>query len=590
VPWLYKPFFEHPRLTALLFYVIAVLGVHGSALPEMSDSLFGGGLAAHVVVWELDWAWRLARGAASLAAPELFFPLGTPVIYLSPLLLALSLPLTASLGAATAFNALFLLSYLAAAFCMYLLAEHLLGEGLHAWLAGFLFAFSHYSLTQHVIGQLQETLIFVLPLLALALLRYSAKPDRQATALLCGAIALTVTASAYIAFAALGVLAPTLMIAQWRHANVAQRRALVPGWAAAGLVAGIVGLLGYLPVLLHATQLSGGQGTHALSVLSLVDYPFWHPAPWAKALRSLSSGFAIDTPSLARAGLSNRTSPERLLGFLSVTVMALTVLGGYARSLPRRWLVLGASAFILSFGATLSVTFAPSAVPLPYALFTHIPGLAMFRSPARMMALVWMVCALLAGGGFAYATRKLDWAKRWGILVMLVGFYSKETALSAAGSRWVTLNDEPVYAHIAAHPGPVLELPVALKKDGELSINAEVFMTGQLQHRSPLVVARPTRYSTRSLALLMSHDFVYELTHPETLSALRNNPPLKERRRKLIREGRVLLKAQGIRYIVLHRADGFFSPTVLNEYTALLDAALGPPTLTQPNGLTLYAL
>lgn len=71
--WIYKPLHRRPFLTAMLFYLVIVLTIHGNILSALRDSIYGNALAGGVVVWEIDWAHR--------------FFIGTPVIYLSPLLL-----------------------------------------------------------------------------------------------------------------------------------------------------------------------------------------------------------------------------------------------------------------------------------------------------------------------------------------------------------------------------------------------------------------------------------------------------------------------------------------------------------------------
>jgi hypothetical protein len=164
--------------------------------------------------------------------------------------------------------------------------------------------------------------------------------------------------------------------------------------------------------------------------------------------------------------------------------------------------------------------------------------------------------------------------------------------VASAAKVATPLDRGPIYAALRADvsDGAVLELPAAIGRNGEVTLNVQEFMLHQPLHEKPLVVGRPPRHRRASVAFCEETDVVYELTHPWTLGPLAADPTLKARRRWLVAQGRSILTSHRIRYIVFHANDDFFPLSERQAYARFLNDALGRPAIVQPNGTVLFRI
>ena len=180
------------RLGVPAAFLLLALLANKDLLALLGSDHLAGGWVSGSFVWEFSWIaerLRLGECAAAWFTRDILFPVGSRVIVESPLALALALPLERCLGAAWAFNLLWLASYPAAGWAMYALALRLTSNARASFLAGFLFMFSHYSLTQHRLGHLHETMIFLLPLFLLRFLIFRQEEGKRVFFLLAAASA-----------------------------------------------------------------------------------------------------------------------------------------------------------------------------------------------------------------------------------------------------------------------------------------------------------------------------------------------------------------------------------------------------------------
>ena len=89
-----------------------------------------------------------------------------------PLPAVLLSPVTIPFGSVVSFNLLAFLAPATAAWTAYLLTRHLTGAIFPSLVAGFLFGFSPYEINMLSAGQLDLSLVFVLPLLAYLVVRH----------------------------------------------------------------------------------------------------------------------------------------------------------------------------------------------------------------------------------------------------------------------------------------------------------------------------------------------------------------------------------------------------------------------------------
>lgn len=161
VEMLARPFFRH--LLALAGYVAATVAFMWPLPARLSTSLTGPPTGdTGVYVWNV-WLFQhelLDHGGFPFLTTQVF-SLGPQVDLAqhnyTPLAGLIGVPLVPLFGVVTAFNLIYLLNLVLAAYVMYLLARDVVGHGWPAWLAGLMFAFApalvargtaHFSLVE----------------------------------------------------------------------------------------------------------------------------------------------------------------------------------------------------------------------------------------------------------------------------------------------------------------------------------------------------------------------------------------------------------------------------------------------------------
>jgi hypothetical protein len=163
-------------------------------------------------------------------------------------------------------------------------------------------------------------------------------------------------------------------------------------------------------------------------------------------------------------------------GLLALLLGFWGVIRGSGRT---RWffLLLLAAAFVLSLGPRLYLAPGQPAgldATLPYAwLYAIVPGLKALRAPVRFDAVAMLALAVLAGYGTASLLRPGTTARRWrraGLVLLLAGLVVLESWVwPAAHVVPVAAGDTipPVYLWMADQSeGPILELPMAFTPGG----------------------------------------------------------------------------------------------------------------------------
>lgn len=591
---------RYPWILALVAYTLIVLIVHAKVVTDFGSRIIGGNLVGGIFIWEFSWFKKAFFNLAQLNpffTKDLMFPVGTPIILESPLLIGLSLISQIILDPYSTYNLLFLLSYIAAGLSMYFLAFHLTKNELASFLSGYLFMFSHYSLTQHQLGHLHESMIFFVPLTFLGLLGFWKDHSKKSLYLFfIGAVG-TCLSSTYISFESLFLGVPTFLIFNWVRTDVENKKQKCQQILLILLGVALIGLFAYWPVFVHRAQLTGGSDSYSLSILSFFDYPAWHPNKIIQIFRGWTSGFidkgALDSGTyIGRTTAAVKASPENLQGFFGLTLLLLFASGFRLKVFRGQgfWIALCALGVMMSLGPYLQFAYSDNHIPLPYIVFAKLPIFEMFRAPSRMILLTWLGVSVLSAFVFGRmeSIMRKSWIKIFFLAVVLAAF-SWEMGLMAIGDLYATVPIDSAYKRLKSDPvpGAVLEIPVSFNRALGVSLNAEKYMLAQPLHGRPLVVGRPARYSEESLSFCNGTDFVYELTHPITISQLYS---LKDRFQYLKSNGREILKKSGIRYVLFHSEDNFFSREVLSLYGQLLGDILGPPILVDQNGVAVYEL
>ena len=126
-----------------------------------------------IPIWSFAW-WlhAIEHGQNPLVTHAVWAPSGLDLVWVNtvPALSVVFAPLTALIGPVASFDVAAVLLPALSAFTAFLLCRHLTGRFWPSLVGGYLFGFSDYEL-QHVLGQPQLTAAFVVPLIALAIVR-----------------------------------------------------------------------------------------------------------------------------------------------------------------------------------------------------------------------------------------------------------------------------------------------------------------------------------------------------------------------------------------------------------------------------------
>lgn len=261
------------------------------------------------------------------------------------------------------------------------------------------------------------------------------------------------------------------------------------------------------------------------------------------------------------------------MGFFGLGTWALLAAGARAGAWRGRgqWVALGLAGLLLSLG----------------------PSLGLLRAPARFILLAWTAACVLAAYSFAQLESRLrrPWMKAVAA-ALVCALYAWESGVTAAACGEKMLWGGAYEALLQdAAPGALLELPAGVSASGQITLNVERFMAPQRRHRRPLVIGRPPgRYTLESLAFLQETDLVFEFAHPQAMLKLYGDPALAGRLKTLERTGRRTLSKAGIRAVLLHTDDAFFSEEVLDAYKRLLRQVLGEPRLIDETGAMLFLI
>ena len=213
--------------------------------------------------------------------------------------------------------------------------------------------------------------------------------------------------------------------------------------------------------------------------------------------------------------------------------------------------------FVFSLGSSLELPFTNRRLLLPYWIFEQLPVLKTFRAPARrLVQLCWISLCILSAVAIKniFSNRPSHFRKNNHSGHVGPLFSCGEMDVPAVATRFTILPNGAAYRMIKAdlRSFGVLELPVAIDRNGTITINAQMFMLGQPLHEKPLVLARPPRHTVDSIDLCENNRVFYELTHPYALVELYDQPSLRPRLDELRRTARNVLRSKSVGYVIFH--------------------------------------
>jgi hypothetical protein len=532
-------------------------------------------------VHSLWWVWHeVSQGRLPWSVDLYAFPQETVVFHPSPLMEALSLPITALFGAVVAFNVLLILSFAASGYTAFLLVRHLTGAPLISFGAGALFTAT---------GQHQFDLLFntnanwALPLVCLAFLRFRERPSRWPE--VAGAASALGLSNFY--FAAYFLPPLFLLFIPWRRIREAR---VAAGAVAAGATTLFVCILAYIPPLLAAGErtreqlsaVAGGEGSRPpTEVLALVIGSPEHPV--------LGGVFGA-----LGSGLDPTQAPNAGSAYLGLVVLALSAIGWSAARTTGPWLALAAVGTVLMLGPELLVA-GNALMPLPYALVEHVPLLNYLRAPGRFFALVAIALVVMAAFGLLRVSRWLE--ARGAPRAAVAGAVAALVVLGVFDSLFrvpqptTSAHVPAVYERLAELPGD----PVLIEAPGG-GFNDYQWLAYQRVSGLPIVNnAAPRPDVTAPIALYQNPFLAYTVAgpSPEFLQSdqdyFEQNGRPNPRRVAGVRQ----LAEQGVGYAILHQrtlfAWGGPEDPGYWAHRAFLERYLGPPAF-EDDEVAVYAL
>jgi hypothetical protein len=156
----------------LLLYVMLSLAYFGTT-GNYGRMYFGVGADPGSFIWFLNWwPWAIAHGLNPFVSYFVWYPDGYNMTWATsvPGAALLMLPVTCLANAVVSFNILTLLAPALSAWSAFLLARYLTRDTAASLIAGYLFGFSSYELSE-MIGHLNLDVTFIVPLLLLLVIQ-----------------------------------------------------------------------------------------------------------------------------------------------------------------------------------------------------------------------------------------------------------------------------------------------------------------------------------------------------------------------------------------------------------------------------------
>src|SRR6267142_4429508 len=456
----------------LPLYLVLTLALTWPLVLHLGDSIpaIWTGFDPMVQAFILGWdASALTGNPSRLFHPPIFYPERNALTYMDHMIGETAAATPAFLighSAAAAYNFLVLLSFVLSGWAVYRLVRLFPVSRPAAFLAGILFAFSPYRLSNlDMLNQLQTQF---LPLGLFFGIRYVRNARTRDLAGMMGALAAQATFGWYYTYYLVIALGLLFLYGLHRRAPGAEPRqtARLAGAAFLTILMVLPIAIPYIREARALPEFRRTLGESALYSADVLDYvklnrnammSRWVPVPTG------GQGYWPGLVTLPLAIFGAREIWRRKVAHENMRRLGE---GGY-------FMILAGVSFVLSLGPILHAAGARIWIPAPYAALYHlIPGFSSMRAPARFASLFVLSLSVLAAFGYEWLRhrprkRPVAWrlAAAGAFLVAILGAWPSPLSLIEVPSR----NRLPgVYSWLEAQPGrhPVLEIPVPAQ-DGD---------------------------------------------------------------------------------------------------------------------------
>ncbi len=529
----------------IVLYLLATVVMTYPLLFQLQAGLVSHSTDVWILAWDNWWIQHaLSSGQNIFYTTFMFFPSGVSLAAhsFSFTHTLISTLLQVFTDATTAYNLAIWLIFPVAGLGMYWLARYVTRSRAAAWIAGLIFAFAPYHLTQ-ALGHPHLSYVQFIPFAVLFILKALETPRLRYIIGAIVALVLTAYAGPHLL-----VVMLTWLIIFLPCEFIAQRRRLQrPVLLALGSI--LIGTLVLsLPLVLPAAaDVAQGQSAEELQTgdfdntqtdtLALLVPTRYHPvfgAPLTEIYRDL--------------GKNNQWMPY--LGWLALVLGAVGVIAQRRRAIG--WLISGLACLILALGTQLrfdGVTY--PAVPLPFALLQNIFPFSFLRSPDRFNIIVSLPLAVLAAYGLAAILQRCASSGLRIIITVLASLVILFEYLSVPYPIMPLPQTSPFITNLAHdnQSTAILDLPMGRNP-------AKLYLYWQTLHQQPLVEGHVSRTPARAYDFIDANAALRALRQPDQPS---DAPPADAWR---------ALEQAGIRYVIIHLP--LTSEDQLRQYRAIL--------------------
>ena len=516
---------------------------------QLNSGLASQSLDVWILAWDNWWVQQaLSTGQNIFYTHLLFFPQGVSLAAHSFSFThsIISLLFQPFVGSTAAYNLGILLIFPVSGLGMYLLARHITGSKMAAWLAGLVYAFAPYHMTQ-ALGHPHLAYVQWIPFAILFLLK--AIRSQRARNVIFAIIFFTLTAYSgqhllVLAFTWVVIFIPLY----WLFDRPRWNRA---AWLRLGLI-----ITGTIVLSLPLVWPAASDVLHGQAVQELQTGDQDNAQTDALAYLIPSRYHPVFGPALAdtygRLSKNNNWMP-----YLGYTALILSVIGSIAlrrRSLP--WVISGAACIVLALGTQLrfnGIVYAN--VPLPFTLLQNVFPFSFLRSPDRFNVVVSLPLAILAAYGFAALTTKRFLTRR-SALPISVAVLSALILFEYLNVPYPIMplpETSPFVTQLAQDPASdaVLDLPMGRNP-------SKLYLYWQTLHHQPIVEGHVSRTPAIAYQFIEANALLSALRDPGSieLSAPQRSAALHQ------------LAANHIRYILVHIA--MSNPDQIKKYHTLI--------------------
>lgn len=422
---------------------------------RMATASYGGD--ARAFIWVLAWDnHAVLDRVPSLFDANKLYPLRDALAYGEHLfgISLFTLPVYAvTRNPVLAYNVVWLACYALTAAAGHWLAWRYTRDHLASLVAGMAFAFCFFRM-HHGHGHLNLIWCFWIPVSFVALDRWTERPTWPRLAAFVAVVVLQALAAWYEAVL---IAIADLLFAFWLFV-VERRRVPIARFAAQAAAAAAAAFACVWPFARHYFALHVEPPSYAAGASA--DLVGWFVPPEnTLAGRWLHAQWHV-------AGL--RPIWGELTVYLGWVIVVLAIAGavvairgrGEGARASRFFILLAAVAAVLALGPSRSEVVSGAYGWSPFGLLAHVPGLSLFRIPARYTQLMTLAFAVLAAVAAAALHRRLGWSGRAISAAAILLLLAEAYVVDFPGGPPQPFPVPPVYRYIATlSPGAVMSLP-----------------------------------------------------------------------------------------------------------------------------------